>query len=251
MAIDPKQIIKNVSYDQTEILHNIGMIYNNGSEQYDCDITASKLGFYNGRRGEYQIPVPKFLFDVYPQVEGVVQIEKWGKIPMVDNYIKSIVIDLPFVISPANAPSVTTEIKEGSNRIFKRFSSYYPVDNLYYSYYHWLKEAYRVLDEGGICIFKCQSQISGGVRHNIEEFSTIAAESLGFKAVDKFVLLAKQRLISANRYKSEQKHSRNFTSVFLVFKKDNKVRSKEKICAEWLEMCKVADNENYVNVVEK
>lgn len=251
MPIDPKQIIKNISYDQTEILHNIGVIYNNGSDQFDCDITASKLGFYSGKRGEYKIPVPKFLFDVYPQVDGVVKIDKWGRIPMDDNHIRSIVIDLPFIISPSNAPSATTEVKEGSNRIFKRFSAYYPVDNLYYSYYHWLKEAYRVLDEGGICIFKCQSQISGGVKHNIEEFSAVAAESIGFKNIDKFVLLAKQRLISTNKYKSEQKHSRNFTSVFLVLKKDTKVRSKEKSCFDWVEMCKVADNENYVNVVEK
>ena len=38
-------IIKNVSYDQTEILHNIGVIYNNGSDQFDADMTASTLGF--------------------------------------------------------------------------------------------------------------------------------------------------------------------------------------------------------------
>ena len=45
-------IIKNVSYDQTEILHNIGIIYNNGSDQFDADMTASTLGFYGKGRGK-------------------------------------------------------------------------------------------------------------------------------------------------------------------------------------------------------
>ena len=47
-------IIKNISFDQTEILHNIGLIYNSGSDQFDADMTASKLNFYN-RGGAKQV----------------------------------------------------------------------------------------------------------------------------------------------------------------------------------------------------
>ena len=253
MAINPKEIIKNISFDQSEILHNIGVIYNNGSDQFDCDITASKLGFYNGgMKMKYNIPEPKILMDVFPTRDDIIKIEKWGKLPLEDGSIHSIVIDLPFVISPQKAPSAQN-IVEGSNIIYNRFSSYYPVDNLYYSYYHWISEAYRVLDEGGICIFKTQSNVSGGVKHNVEEFSFMAGQDVGFKMVDKFTLLAKARLISSNKYKNGQKHSRNFTSQFLVFKKDSKFGSKDFIYAELISKCKEKENtvNGYNDIIEK
>lgn len=243
-------IIKNVSYDQTEILHNIGIIYNNGSDQFDADMTASTLGFYGKGRGKYEIPEPKVLMDVCPTREDILKIEKWGKLPLEDKSIKSLVIDLPFVISPANAPSAVTD-KEGASIIYKRFAGYYPVDNLYLSYYHWLSEASRVLENGGICIFKCQSCISGGIRHNIEEFSFMAAQRLGFKMEDKFTLLAKARLISSNKYKSGQKHSRSYTSQFLVFIKDPKKKSKDFFFEDMLNRCEREESENYANVIEK
>ena len=243
-------IIKNVSYDQTEILHNIGIIYNNGSDQFDADMTASTLGFYGKGRGKYEIPEPKVLMDVCPTREDILKIEKWGKLPLEDKSIKSLVIDLPFVISPANAPSAVTD-KEGASLIYKRFAGYYPVDNLYLSYYHWLSEASRVLEDGGICIFKCQSCISGGIRHNIEEFSFMAAQRLGFKMEDKFTLVAKARLISPDRYKSGQKHSRSYTSQFLVFIKDPKKKSKDFFFEDMLDRCEREEAENYANVIEK
>ena len=241
-------IIRNTSYDQTEILHNIARIYNGGSDQFDADMTASSLGFYNGcHGGKYNIPEPKILMDVCPQREDIIKIERWGGLPLEDKSIHSLVIDLPFVISPENAPSAVSD-KEGASLIYKRFAGYYPVDNLYLSYYHWLSEAYRVLDDDGICIFKCQSCISGGIRHNIEEFSFMAAQRLGFKMEDKFTLLAKARLISPNRYKSGQQHS----SQFLVFIKDTRKRRKKDFFFEdMLDRCEKEEAENYVNVVEK
>lgn len=249
--LNNSNIIKNFSYDQTEILHNIGVLYNNGSDQFDADMTASSLGFYNKGRGyAYSIPEPKILMDVCPTREDIIEIQKWGPLPLEDNSIHSLVIDLPFVISPQNAPSAVSN-KEGSSLIYKRFSAYYPVDNLYLSYYHWLSEANRVLDENGICIFKCQSMISGGIRHNVEEFSFMAAQRLSFKMVDKFTLLAKARLISPGKYKSGQVHSRSYTSMFLVFVKSSKHKSKDFNYEELLERCLKEENEHYANVIEK
>lgn len=246
-------IIKNISFDQSEILHNIAVLYNDGNEQFDCDMTASSLGFYGKRKGySYIIPEPKILMDVCPTRSDIIKIDKWGKLPLEDESVHSIIIDLPFVISPANAPSANKESKDGSCLIYKRFSAYYPVDNLYLSYYHWLKSAYRVLDEGGICIFKTQSMISGGVKHNVEEFSFMAGQRLGFKMVDKFTLLAKARLISNSRYKDgKQKHSRSYTSQFLVFQKSKKKNSKDFFFEELLNRCEKEESENFINVVEK
>lgn len=250
--LNNKNIIKNISIDQSEILHNIGTLYNDGSDQFDADMTASTLGFYGDKKKyKYVIPEPKILMDVCPLRDDIIPLHKWGNLPLEDNAIHSIVVDLPFVISPANAPSANEEIKEGSSLIFKRFSGYYPVDNLYYSYYHWLSECFRVLDEGGICIFKCQSCISGGIRHNVEEFSFLAAQSVGFKMVDKFTLQAQARLISPTKYKDGQKHSRSYTSQFLVFKKESKFGSKEFDYVSLLETCRRQEQERYENIVEK
>lgn len=249
-VLNNSTIIRNISYDQTEILHNIGTIYNGGSDQFDADMTASTLGFYGKGRGKYEIPEPKILMDVFPTREDIVKIDKWGPLPLEDKSINSLVIDLPFVISPANAPSAVNK-KDGASLIYNRFNGYYPVDNLYLSYYHWLSEASRVLKDGGICIFKCQSCISGGIRHNVEEFSFMAAQRLGLTMEDKFTLLAKARLISPNKYKSGQKHSRSYTSQFLVFIKDPRKRSKNFFYEDLLDRCEREQDEKFVNVVEK
>ena len=209
-------IVKNISYNQTEILNNIWKLYL-WTNQFDCDITASKLNFYKD-----WIPLPKYLYDVYPQSELVEKIEPQWDIPLEDNSIHSIVIDLPFVIAPSKAPSLTTERKEWSNIILKRFSTYNTAKELYESYRHRLSEAYRVLDYNGICIFKCQSNISSGIKHNVEEYSFMCWEEVWFIMVDKFTLIAKSRLIWRMR---EQKHSRNYTSQFLVFKKRKRTKN--------------------------
>ena len=242
-------IIKNISFDQSEILHNIMVLYND-NKPFECDMTASELKFYGKGRGKYDIPVPKILFDVFPQNEETKKIEKWGNLPLEDNSIHSMVIDLPFVISPANSPSAKNP-NDGSVLIARRFSAYYPVDNLYLSYYHWISEAYRVLDEGGILVFKEQSMISGGIRHNTDEFSFMAAHKIGFKMIDKFVLQAKARLISNAKMKNGQVHSRSYTSQFLVFVKEKKRKSKEFNYFDLLDRCEKEQAEGFVNVVEK
>ena len=222
--LNNSNVIKNTSYDQKEILYNIMRLYNDG-KSFDCDMTASKLKFYTySKNAKYNIPEPKYLFDVYPQEEKIKKIEPLGRLPLEDNSIDSIVIDLPFVVSPPNAPSAKSN-KEGSMIIFNRFSSYYPVDDLYESYFHWISEAYRVLKENGTCIFKTQSTISGAVQHNTEEYSYMCAQKVGFTAEDKFYLLAKARLISSGKIKKQQ-HARKYTSVFWVFKKTLKKKSK-------------------------
>lgn len=222
--LDNSSVIRNISFDQSEILHNIMHLYN-GDKAFDCDMTASELKFYTKTKGsKYEIPEPKILFDVFPKQDKIKKIEPLGKLPLEDNSIDSIVIDLPFVVSPPEAPSAKTN-KEGASLIFKRFFGYYPVDKLYESYLHWIYEAYRVLKPDGICVFKTQSTVSGGVQHNTEEWSFMCAQRAGFTMEDKFVLEAKARLISASKIK-KQVHARKYTSVFLVFKKIMKKKNK-------------------------
>ena len=221
------EVIKSTSYNQHEILKNIQILHNNGKE-YDCDMTYSCGNFYGefeikdeeGNARKICIKEPKYKFDVFPQFDDVVKINPDDKLPLEDNSIESIVIDLPFVISPHTAPSVVNGCNEKSNLIFKRFSSYYPVSEMFKSYTHWLEEAFRVLKKDGICVFKCQNTISGSVFYCTEEYSWMEAQRIGFYVLDRFTLLAKARLISG-KVKNQQ-HARNFSSVFWVFKKGGK-----------------------------
>ncbi|CCZ13334.1 putative uncharacterized protein [Prevotella sp. CAG:1092] len=221
-------VIKSISYNQHEILYNIIQMHNNGIP-FDCDPTYSIGNFYgkfkitdkDGLSKDIEIPQPQYCYDVNPQVEGVEKIEPLGKLPLKDESIESINIDLPFVISCG--PSMNTpDIDENGNKvknniISRRFASYYPVAQLLESYRHWITEAYRVLKKDGILCFKCQPTITGSKFLNSPYFSRLIAESVGFDSLDEFILLAKNRLVSGKIKK--QQHARSFHSYFLVFKK--------------------------------
>lgn len=224
-------VIKSIGYNQHEILNNIIRLHNNG-KSFDCDPTFSIGNFYgefnitneNGETVKINIPQPKYKFDVNPQVEGVNKIEPMSKLPLDDNSIDSICIDLPFVISCG--PSMETPNydengnKAKNNMISRRFACYYPVSELLKSYKHWIEESYRILREDGILVFKCQPTITGSKMLNSPYYSRLIAESVGFDSLDEFILLAKNRLISGKINK--QQHARSFHSYFLVFKKSLK-----------------------------
>lgn len=225
------EVIKSIGYDQHEILYNI-MQMHNGGKPFDCDMTYSIGNFYGkfnikdskGEIREIEIPAPKYKYDVCPQVDGVEKIEPLGPLPLEDNSIDSIVIDLPFVISCG--PSMNTpDYDENGNKvrnnlISRRFACYYPVAQLLESYRHWISEAYRVLKEDGILTFKTQATITGSKLLHTPYYSRLIAESIGFDSYDEFVLLAKNRLVSGKV--KQQQHARSFHSYFLVFKKSLK-----------------------------
>ena len=121
--------------------------------------------------------------------------------------------------------SYVVENKEKSCLIHKRFASFYPVSELYYNYYWWIKESYRTLKDDGLFIVKCMSTVSGGYQHNSEEFVFMTAMNMGFYCVDKFILQSKARLVSSSKYK-KQCHARKYTSVFYVFQKSPKMLNK-------------------------
>lgn len=234
-------IIKNISSDQSEILHNIMVLYNDG-KPFDCDMTASTLAFYKKSKGDkYEIPCPNILFDVYPQTPETVKITPFEKLPLENGSIHSIVVDLPFLVFPPKCPSVL-EGKEGANKMFNRFTGWYPAMEFYENTYWWLKECHRVLDEGGICVWKMQNTVSGGQQRWFTYYSFMAALSNGFLMEDELVLQAKHRMISAGKYK-KQIHSRKYTSNFMVFKKDSRKAPKQNTLS-FLERVKIEDLEN-------
>ena len=222
MAITYNNLVKSIGYNQHSILKDIMDMHNDG-KPFDADITYSKGNFYgnfkrirnDGTEEEFEIPRPKYTFDVSPQDEETVKLDPLGNIPLADNSLDSIVCDLPFVIAPKNIKS-----NDGSNITIKRFSSYYPIGECINSYNHWLKECYRVLKDDGILIWKTQATVTSGKQLMMPEWSWLYATSLGFDTLDQFFLLAKSRLHSG-KVKTQQ-HARKFSSTFYVFKKTKK-----------------------------
>lgn len=214
------ETIKNISYNQHEILYNIIQMHN-GGKPFDCDPTYSIGNFYgdfkvkksDGTEIPITIPQPTYKFDVCPQVEGVEKIEPLGPIPLETESVESVCVDLPFVISTPPRP----ESGPNSNIISRRFAYYYPKAAMFESYSHWLHEAYRILKPEGILVFKCQNTISGSQFLCTEEYSWFEATRIGFYTLDKFTIQAAARLISG-KVKAQQ-HARNFTSTFWVFQK--------------------------------
>lgn len=233
--LNNSNVVRNIYTDQKEILYNIMQLHNNG-KPFDCDITSSTLNFYKQtKKDSFYIPTPQYLFDVYPQSEGIEKITPFEKLPLEDNSIESIVIDLPFLIGPKTCESAKNP-KDGSLIIQNRFSSFYPTNELLENIYWWLQESYRVLKEDGICVFKMQSTVSGGLQIWSTPFSFMCAQSLGFYVKDEFILQAKNRLISASKIKKQQ-HARKYTSTFYVFEKNNKKANKTDLF-KILENCK-------------
>ena len=237
------ETIKNISYNQHEILFNI-MQMHNGGNPFECDPTYSIGNFYgdfkmkksDGTEIPFTIPQPKYKFDVCPQAEGVEKIDPLGRLPLDDNSVSSINFDPPFCVSVGKSMKQDprhTEVDDKPNRciITNRFDGYYPRFDMYASYSHWLTEALRVLKPDGIMVFKCQATITGGLYAVTDCYTWFEATRIGFYTLDRFILLAKGRLIGRMH---KQEHARNFTSTFWVFQKPGRKSKKLEDYYRWM-----------------
>ena len=178
----------------------------------DCDPTYSIGNFYKNTG----IEKPLYKFDINPQVDDV----KYGdsrSLPLDDSSINCMMFDPPFLATTGKSLTENND----SNIINKRFGVYPSEQELHQFYIDTLKEAYRVLNDKGILIFKCQDKISSGKQYMSHCFIHDEAVKIGFYPKDMFVLLAKNRLIADWQLKN-QKNARKFHSYFWVFEKTNK-----------------------------
>lgn len=205
-------MIKSISYDQTEIINWI-LDLHVPKHCIDCDPTYSKGNFYNNTG----IQQPKYKFDILPQVEGV----EYGdsrNLPLDDASIGCMMFDPPFLATTGKS----LEADDGSNKINKRFGVYPSEKELHQFYIDSLKEAYRVLEDNGILIFKCQDKVSSGKQYISHCFIMNEAVKLGFYPKDLFILLTKNRIVADWQLKN-QKNARKFHSYFWVFQKCDKI----------------------------
>ena len=208
------ELIKSISYNQSEIIKWILQLHV-PSGKIDCDPTYSIGNFYKNTGVEE----PFYKFDINPQVEGV----KYGdsrNLPLPDSTIGCMIFDPPFLATTGKSLNENAD----NNIINKRFGVYPSEQELHQFYVDSIKEAYRVLTDKGILIFKCQDKVSSGKQYASHCFIYNEAVKIGFYPKDLFVLLAKNRLIADWQLKN-QKNARKFHSYFWVFEKTDKTVS--------------------------
>lgn len=130
-------------------------------------------------------------------------------LPVPDGHFKSIMFDPPFIVA------------HGKQSIMgNRFSSYKTMKLLWAFYNEAIKELYRVTQDSGFVVVKCQDTVSSKKQHWSHVHMMMEADKNGFYVRDLFVLLAKSRMKTHNTRK--QQHARKFHSYFLVLEKSGK-----------------------------
>ena len=203
-------LIRSISYDQTEILQNILRLHV-PTGVIDCDPTYSKGQFYK----DGVIKQPRLRFDLYPTGPGIEKAD-CRHLPTPDSSLNCMILDPPFLATKGQ--SLSGKI---GNIINRRFGVYPDEKALHQFYIDSLKEAYRVLKPHGILIFKCQDKVSSGTQYLSHVFIANEAVKIGFYARDFFVLLARSRL-TADWQARNQKSARKYHCYFYVFEKDGK-----------------------------
>lgn len=194
--IKNKNAIKSISYSQTDILSWIMKLYND-SKPFECDLTASKCIFWKS------LPKPQYLYDKYPQVEGVKPLSEADLLP--NKSFSSIVYDLPFIVSSG----AMSKIKE-------RFTHFESVEELYQANDEMLERSSRLLKKQGLLIVKTMDISHGNKQIWISDYVIRKAEKSGLELIEKFILLSNLRLFARTH---QQRVARKYHSYFFVFKK--------------------------------
>ncbi len=196
--------LRSVYSDQQDILNAIEKLH--VPEGYQCDVTYGNGVFWKGRSA------PLLKFDIDPQVGGVVAACS-TMLPLETASIRNLVFDPPFLTYVRSG-----RCGNGKMVMSKRYSGYWRYEELEEHYHHSISEAHRVLQRGGVYVFKCQDIIHNHRLHCTHANVIRWAELEGFRLLDLFVLTAQRRMPSPNRV-GAQKHARIFHSYFLVFRK--------------------------------
>ncbi|RIV19741.1 hypothetical protein DYU11_22695 [Fibrisoma montanum] len=197
-----RQQIMSVSYDQNELLQNIIELHL--PEGIQVDATYGYGQFYTA------IPRPEYCFDIAPKKPEAVVADS-RQLPLAAGTIRSIMFDPPFVV---------TNHKTSDEYVMgKKYGAYRTITQLREHYKASLDEFARVLRPYGMLVFKCQDFVHGRKNYFIHNEVLELAKEAGFKPVDLFILLAKNRFNGAVNF---QNHARKFHSYFWVFKRSGK-----------------------------
>lgn len=199
-------LVKSVYGSNYEVIKNIMDLYN--IERFDLDCTYSKGNFWKN------LPEPTYKSDLKPINDNVVCANS-ENLPFGNKSLKSVAYDPPFIVSGKSFQ----ENKDGSSIIAKRFNGYTSFKELKMNYYKTLKELYRILDDNGLVVMKCQDTVSGGKQYLTHVMVINMGIQLGFYPKDIIVLTSNVRLNSFGGKWKKQEHARKYHSYFIVFQK--------------------------------
>jgi len=198
--------VRSVYNSNYEVIKNIMELYK--INQFDLDCTYSKGSFWKN------LPEPKIKTDLYPINDTIIKANS-ESLPFDDKIMNTIMYDPPFVI----AGKTYRENKEGSSMIAKRFEGYETYNKLTENYYKTLKELYRICNDDGLVVMKCQDTVSGGKNHFTHVMIMNMALDIGFYPRDLFILVAKMRINSFGTKWTKQEHARKHHCYFWVLEK--------------------------------
>jgi len=202
----------SVYEDDKNMLNAFDKIYLK-SLGFGLDPTYSKGNIYgNGKQ-------PKIKFDLKPQTNDTKQSD-CRKLPLENISQKSIVFDPPFLFRNDFQRNNRKEKNKNEDINCKRFSYFQDFDELMKMYIGSLKEFYRILEDYGILIFKCQDMTDGsGSRPFYDTHCEIIskAREIGFSLKDIGIIVKKNKIIKKAK---EQGCLRKVHCYYLVFRKE-------------------------------
>lgn len=165
----------SVSESQTDILKTILAIHLPKRNNFQCDLTAWKLGFYkNG------LPKPLYCYDKYAsildndEVRDLAEFETdWH-----DGTFENIVIDLPCSVE---APSTKSRLDVSTH-----FSS---LPELLQEHEKMLRLAYRKMQTDGILVYKTMDFSYQNTPYWLSDEVLRMAKEIGFELADKYIYI--------------------------------------------------------------
>jgi len=207
--ITKKNIVSSLSYNQHQVIKNILKLHV-PQGFIDCDPTYSIGNFYNNSG----IQQPKYKFDIMPQIKGVKKAD-CRELPLKDKSINCLMFDPPFVVSTVPPLNGKRRGDNKSNIIRYRFGCFKSIQELKDVYLKSMKEFYRVLNNKGVLIFKCQDTVISTEKNLFSHVQIMNdAIEIGFRAKDLFILGSKNRVLSGH---VTQRHARKYHAYFWVF----------------------------------
>lgn len=201
-ALPKPALIKAHSFSQREILESIMRLHTGPIE---ADVTFGRGGLWRG------LARPRLCFDLNPVAGGTpaapVIPGDVRRLPVKSGSLASAVFDPPFMVTTGPG----ARIKDRFGTIGKN------IEELWQFYFLALHELHRVIQPGGWLVVKCQDVVNSGRNHWSSCVLREQAESLGFRTVDRFVLLATMRLTPKTQQR--QVHARKYHCFFWVFRK--------------------------------
>ena len=199
---------KSYFENEQECLKAILEIHNNG-HTFDLDPMYNKGNFYK------TIEKPKYRFDINPIVDDC-SLGNAENLPLESGSIKSMILDPPFMIctreSQRNFYSSRTHSFYNSNQ------------DLIDGYKKLIQEAYRILADKGLLVFKCQDYTDSRTIMSHCIVYNLATE-LGFYAKDLAILnIPKSKVYNGN---TKQRHFRKVHTYFWVFVKNKRLEGKD------------------------